>query len=154
MATKIDVFKTGEEFYLKEKWRNTTLGKKYKVLGMIDDTIFFINDKCEHDHIYFKHARRCEESVTNDTKNNGGETDYYKIKNPTPTHYGEKCRCGRKIDWYVIGDLYNKGKGEAWSHAGKKLLRAGEGHKTLIQDINEVIDSLNRWKEQLEDEGV
>ena len=75
MATKINVFKTGEEFYLKEKWRNTTLGKKYKVLGMIDDTIFFINDKCEQDHIYFKHAKRCEESVTNDTKNNGGETE-------------------------------------------------------------------------------
>lgn len=72
-------------------------------------------------------------------------------KDTTPQYYGAKCKCGRKIDWYVIGDLYNKGKGEAWSHAGKKLLRAGEGHKPLLQDIDEVIDTLNRWKEQLFD---
>lgn len=74
-----------------------------------------------------------------------------KQKDPTPGYYGAKCKCGRKIDWYVIGDLYNKGKGEAWSHACKKLLRAGEGHKPLLQDINEVIDTLQRWKEILRD---
>lgn len=71
--------------------------------------------------------------------------------NPTPDYYGAACKCGRKMDWYVIGDAYRKGKGEAWSHACKKLLRAGEGHKTLEKDINEVIDTLNRWKEQLEE---
>lgn len=73
--------------------------------------------------------------------------------NPTPKYYDERCKCGRKIDWYVIGDLYRKGKGEAWSHSCKKLLRAGEGHKELLRDINEVIDSLIRWKEQLLDKG-
>ena len=71
------------------------------------------------------------------------------VNNPTPSYYGEKCVCGRKIDWYVISDLYRKNKGAAWDHAGKKLLRAGEGHKDLIKDIDEVIDSLNRWKEQI-----
>lgn len=69
----------------------------------------------------------------------------------TPHYYGETCLCGRKIDWYVIGDLYRKNKGSAWDHAGKKLLRAGEGHKTLKEDIKEVINSLTRWLEQIED---
>jgi len=69
----------------------------------------------------------------------------------TPHYYGETCLCGRKIDWYVIGDLYRKDKGSAWDHAGKKLLRAGEGHKTLKEDIKEVINSLSRWLEQIED---
>ena len=73
------------------------------------------------------------------------------MNNATPEYYGAKCTCGRKIDWYVIGDAYRKGKGEAWSHAGKKLLRAGEGHKSLEQDIQEVIDTLTRWQEQLKD---
>lgn len=85
-------------------------------------------------------------SCVNDSSNNGGDK-----KNPTPEYYGAKCKCGRKIDWYVIGDLYRKEKGEAWSHSCKKLLRAGEGHKSLLKDINEVIDSLNRWKEQIKD---
>ena len=70
----------------------------------------------------------------------------------TPHYYGEKCTCGRKIDWYVIGDLYRKGKGSAWDHAMKKLLRAGEGHKPLLKDIDEVIISLNRWKEQISEQ--
>lgn len=80
------------------------------------------------------------------------ETNNNEAKDPTPEYYGAKCKCGRKMDWYVIGDAYRKNKGEAWSHACKKLLRAGEGHKPLLKDINEVIDTLNRWKEQLEND--
>ena len=89
------------------------------------------------------------EAIKNDSLNNGGST-----KNPTPEYYGAKCKCGRKIDWYVIGDAYRKNKGSAWDHAGKKLLRAGEGHKTLEQDIKEVMASLNRWLEQIKDEAL
>jgi hypothetical protein len=36
----------------------------------------------------------------------------------------------------------------------KKLLRAGNSVKTLTQDIDEVILSLNRWKEMLNEEQV
>lgn len=68
----------------------------------------------------------------------------------TPSYYGAKCKCGEKLDAYVICDKYsNKHKTSAWHHAVKKLLRAGDGHKPLLKDIDEVIDSLKRWKEQL-----
>lgn len=77
----------------------------------------------------------------------------YIIKNTdtfTPSYYGAKCKCGEKLDAYAICDKYsNEHKTSAWHHAVKKLLRAGDGHKPLIKDIDEVIDSLKRWKEQL-----
>lgn len=89
--------------------------------------------------------------IINVIKNTDTFLNHNKKDDITPEYYGEKCLCGRKIDWYVIGDLYNKGKGSAWDHAGKKLLRAGEGHKDLATDIKEVINSLNRWLEQIKD---
>jgi len=69
----------------------------------------------------------------------------------TPKYYGAKCKCGAKLDPYVICDAYSttKDKGSAWHHAVKKLLRAGDGHKPLHQDIQEVIDTLKRWQEQI-----
>jgi len=68
----------------------------------------------------------------------------------TPSYYGAKCKCGEKLDAYAICDKYsNKHKTSAWHHAVKKLIRAGDGHKPLLKDIDEVIDSLKRWKEQL-----
>ena len=69
----------------------------------------------------------------------------------TPKYYGAKCKCGAKLDPYVICDAYSttKDKGSAWNHAVKKLLRAGDGHKLLHQDIQEVIDTLKRWQEQI-----
>ena len=69
----------------------------------------------------------------------------------TPKYYGAKCKCGAKLDPYIICDAYatNPSKGSAWHHAVKKLLRAGDGHKPLDQDIQEVIDTLKRWQEQI-----
>lgn len=71
----------------------------------------------------------------------------------TPKYYGAKCKCGAKLDPYIICDAYasNPLKGSAWHHAVKKLLRAGDGHKPLDQDIQEVIDTLKRWQEQIND---
>lgn len=72
-------------------------------------------------------------------------------KELTPSYYGATCKCGAKLDPYVICDAYatNHNKGSAWHHAVKKLLRAGDGHKPLHQDIQEVIDTLKRWQEQI-----
>ena len=69
----------------------------------------------------------------------------------TPKYYGATCKCGAKLDPYIICDAYatNPNKGSAWHHAVKKLLRAGDGHKPLHQDIQEVIDTLKRWQEQI-----
>ena len=140
-------FKIGDEFITKGKYLNLTAGKSYIIWNVDKEALYFSNDINRMDAIHYTHVVK----VDNTTKNNDGETYGGRTRDITPPYYGEKCKCGRKIDWYVIGDLYRKDKGEAWSHAGKKLLRAGEGHKTLIQDIDEVIDSLNRWKEQLND---
>ena len=74
-----------------------------------------------------------------------------KSDNLTPKYYGAACKCGAKLDPYIICDAYatNPNKGSAWHHAVKKLLRAGDGHKPLHQDIQEVIDTLKRWQEQI-----
>jgi len=70
----------------------------------------------------------------------------------TPEYYGAKCECGAKLDPYVIIDAYaNENKKSAWGHAVKKLLRCGDGHKPLNQDIQEVINTLERWKEQIKE---
>ena len=76
-------------------------------------------------------------------------TDPIEKTDMTPSYYGAKCKCGLKMDPYAICDAYDNVQASAHHHALKKLLRAGEGHKELKQDISEVIDSLNRWKEQL-----
>lgn len=69
----------------------------------------------------------------------------------TPEYYGAKCKCGRKLDPYAIIDAYSNISSAAHQHAVKKLIRAGEGHKDLNTDIQEVIDTLLRWQEQLND---
>ena len=70
--------------------------------------------------------------------------------NVTPDYYGAKCKCGSKLDPYVICDAYDNIQASAHHHALKKLIRAGEGHKPLKQDVQEVISTLNRWLEQLD----
>lgn len=70
--------------------------------------------------------------------------------NNTPYYYNKRCSCDRKIDPYMICDLYEgEGLGSSWHHAVKKLLRAGQGHKSLNQDVEEVISTLQRWQEDL-----
>lgn len=142
MASVMSEFETGDEFYLKEKWRNITLGKKYKVLGWFDDLIFFINDKCEHDHIYFKHAKRCEESVTNDTKNNGGETDYYKIKEDWKT--AQDIIEARKMNFaqgniLKVAFTFNIGRHEATDY---------------LRELNKMEYFIKREKKRIKKEGT
>jgi hypothetical protein len=59
---------------------------------------------------------------------------------------------GVKLDPYRIMQVYGIAH-PAHQHALKKLLRAGNSVKPLIQDIDEVILSLNRWKEMLNEEA-
>lgn len=58
---------------------------------------------------------------------------------------------GHKIDPYRIFRIYNIAAPEQ-QHAIKKLLRAGKSVKTLNQDIDEVILTLQRWKEILKED--
>ena len=59
--------------------------------------------------------------------------------------------CGTKADPYAILLAYQITH-PAQQHAIKKLLRAGKSHKPLGQEIDEVIATLNRWKEMMEDQ--
>ena len=58
---------------------------------------------------------------------------------------------GVKLDPYRILEVYGIHH-PAHQHAIKKLLRAGKSIKDLEQDIDEVILTLNRWKEMLNEE--
>lgn len=58
---------------------------------------------------------------------------------------------GITIDPYRIFEIYGITH-PAHAHATKKLLRAGRSHKSLSQDIQEAIDSLERWKEMIQED--
>ena len=66
---------------------------------------------------------------------------------PSGAHYKYSYK-GLKLDPYRIMAVYNI-TNPAQQHAIKKLLRAGLSVKSLEQDIDEVIVTLNRWKEML-----
>lgn len=55
---------------------------------------------------------------------------------------------GIRVDPYRILSIYGI-TNPAHQHAIKKLLRAGKSVKTLEQDIDEVIQSLQRMKQML-----
>jgi len=63
----------------------------------------------------------------------------------TPEVYNRKYKT-HKLDPYRILRLYEI-TDPAIQHAIKKLLRCGRAHKPMIQDIQEVIDTLHRWQE-------
>lgn len=71
-------------------------------------------------------------------------------KNPTAEYYDKKFG-GKKIDVYRVLKIFGITE-PAQQHAIKKLLRAGKSIKSEKQDIDEVIDSLERWKEMIDEE--
>jgi hypothetical protein len=69
-----------------------------------------------------------------------------------PKHYRFSFN-GIKLDPYRIMQVYGITH-PAHQHAVKKLLRCGNSVKPLLQDIDEVILSLNRWKEMINEEAA
>ena len=71
--------------------------------------------------------------------------------NPTPGYYNYEYK-GLKLDPYRITEIYGI-TNPAQQHAVKKLLRAGNkpGNET-VQEIDEVIKSLVRWKEMIKED--
>ena len=65
-------------------------------------------------------------------------------------HYRYEYK-GIKLDPYRILDIYGIGH-PAQQHAIKKLLRAGKAHKSLRQDVAEVVSTLNRWLEMMQED--
>ena len=68
----------------------------------------------------------------------------------TYDHYN-KTIGGIKADVYRICDLYGV-TSPAIFQAIKKLLRCGEAHKGIVQDVTEARDGLNRWLEMEKEE--
>lgn len=69
-------------------------------------------------------------------------------------HYHKDVSHLQRIDVYRIIDLY-KVTDPCFQHAIKKLLVTGErGHKSIEEDVQNIIDTLERWKEmRKEDNG-
>jgi predicted transcriptional regulator len=59
---------------------------------------------------------------------------------------------GVKLDIYRILKVYGITE-PAQQHAIKKLFRAGKSIKNIEQDINEVIEALERWKEIIKEDN-
>jgi len=69
------------------------------------------------------------------------------VKKDLGKHYRFSFK-GLKIDVYRILEIFQI-TNPAQQHAIKKLLRAGKSIKPLSQDIDEVILTLERWKEMI-----
>lgn len=69
-------------------------------------------------------------------------------------HYFKACPFDL-IDVYRVLDLFQV-TDPALQHAAKKILVAGgRGHKAIAKDVQDAIDTLERWKEmQAENEQV
>lgn len=78
----------------------------------------------------------------------------YSDENITHSHYKKDVSNLEMIDVYRVLDLWQVND-HAIGHAIKKLLNAGQrGSKNMKQDIQEAIDSLNRWQDmRKEDEA-
>ncbi len=68
----------------------------------------------------------------------------------TPDYYDRRL-AGVKLDPYRIMLLYGVVH-PAHQHAVKKLLRAGGSSKSQRQDVEEVIASLQRWLEMMDED--
>lgn len=69
------------------------------------------------------------------------------------THYFKDVSNLDKIDIYRVLDLWEVSH-PCLQHAAKKILVAGNrGHKDIQKDIQEAIDSLERWKEMQEEDN-
>jgi hypothetical protein len=71
------------------------------------------------------------------------------------SHYFKSVEHLKHIDIYRILDLYNV-TNPCLQHAIKKLLAAGErgAGKDSMQDVQEAIDSLERWKRMLKEDAI
>lgn len=83
-----------------------------------------------------------------------GQTEGQEVSQEEEYEYYKYYYKGIKLDPYRIITIYDI-KCPAQQHAIKKLLRAGNSIKDLKQDIREVIDTLERKLEMMEeDENV
>ena len=70
------------------------------------------------------------------------------------SHYYKDVRHLDQIDVYRVLDLFEV-TDSCLQHAAKKLLVAGgRGHKDLERDINDVIDSCNRFLEMRREDAT
>lgn len=74
------------------------------------------------------------------------------MSNPTPSRYQWSYQ-GVSFDFYRLCEILGITH-HAQAHALKKVIRAGQSVKPLVQDIDESIACLQRWREMVvEDEG-
>ena len=73
------------------------------------------------------------------------------MSEPTPGYY-KKMFNGVLLDPYRVLKVYGI-TDPAHQHAVKKLLRAGESVKDLKQDVQEVIDTLTRMLQMIDEEN-
>lgn len=73
--------------------------------------------------------------------------------NPTPSRYQFSFN-GTAFDVYRLTEIVGI-RHHAQAHAFKKVIRAGQGDKPIVQDIDEAITALQRWREMiLEDRAI
>lgn len=72
-------------------------------------------------------------------------------KDITPSRYQWEYN-GVTFDFYRLCEILNI-KHHAQAHALKKIIRAGQSIKDIERDINESIDSLERWKEMVAEDN-
>ncbi len=102
------------------------------------------NPECGYSEIYVE--QQCNACTQSDEQHNV-------ISKPKHSHYFKNVSHLEWVDAYRVADLFGV-IDPCIQHALKKLLVTGNrGHKDVATDVQDVIDTLERWKEmQLENQ--
>ena len=138
MASVMSEFEVGDEFQIKEKFANIDIGKKYIVVKVQDEKIYFWNNCNRLDSVSVTHTVK----IFDDTRNNGGETDYYKIKEDWET--AQDIIEARKMNFaqgniFKVAITFNVGR-----HQGTDYLR----------ELNKMEYFIKREKKRIAQEGI
>ena len=150
MATVIHDFKVGDKFQAKEFLPYMTINREYEVLSTRGYYVTFVNDVGKYDDIwmgsimpvYYEENNSTTANRDNDTKNNGGETDYYKIKEDWKT--AQDIIEARKMNFaqgniFKVAITFNVGR-----HQGTDYLR----------ELNKMEYFIKREKKRIAKEGI
>lgn len=138
-------------------------GVKYKNrFGFLKNGDFWLSGSwvkhVDKQHEYTILWQRTPNQITIDAMNSD-ESDGFNVlsfgavddKKQKHEHYKRDVSHLKSIDPYRIADLYDLHP--CAEHIMKKSLCAGNrGHKDLMRDIQDIIDTAERWKEMLEED--
>ena len=112
----------------------------------------WILSNLNHDKDYYELLKPIKEEAMKESLNNKIATAEVARQEEKHSHYKKDVSHLNVIDPYRISDLYDLHP--CADHIMKKSLCAGNrGHKDMLRDIQDIIDTAERWKQMIEEDN-